>query len=314
VKHVGEISSIDDGRQIDSSAELALKTNSPSLESLQPASNLTLESDWQLAKHDLTIVSIDDGIQIDSTDEQYQNADWPRLEISQSDSNRTDTRELQNANEPFSMVLMSLLIVTSRSLPKHRGMEFSPRRTRHDPMTRRNRLSGSTTPRTSSGPTSEKPRTSRRLFGSQIEQNEEQHEQAHSPRVTSRAPPVQHRPQKTSSAELRNGRTRHRQSSELTMENKSTEVRSTPPRQMGQGFPLGNDKRFQQITAAKHEFPQGLWSRALPKTDVTQRAAIDSNCAHATKTSFSIVVSRDFGPNCTERSDLRCAKAWVPRI
>jgi hypothetical protein len=75
-----EIVSIDEGMQIDRSAEQPANANSPRFESREPRSKVKSERFSQSQKQDLEIVSIDEGMQIDRSAEQPIKADGPRAE------------------------------------------------------------------------------------------------------------------------------------------------------------------------------------------------------------------------------------------
>jgi hypothetical protein len=60
-----EIIKTDEGMRIDSSDEHPENADSPSIESLEPASNVTTDRLSQPRKQHLEIVSIDEGMQID---------------------------------------------------------------------------------------------------------------------------------------------------------------------------------------------------------------------------------------------------------
>jgi hypothetical protein len=75
--------------QIDESDEQDENANFSIPESLQPDSNLTLESALHLRKQLWQRRSTDDGMQIDESDEQDENASFSIRESLQSDSNLT---------------------------------------------------------------------------------------------------------------------------------------------------------------------------------------------------------------------------------
>jgi hypothetical protein len=65
VKQIGEIASIDEGRQIDCSERQDANAHSSRLESLEPASNVKVDSLSQNEKQPLEIVPTEEGMQID---------------------------------------------------------------------------------------------------------------------------------------------------------------------------------------------------------------------------------------------------------
>jgi hypothetical protein len=82
--------------QIDLSAEHCSNADLPSVETLQPDSNVKLESLVQAPKHHSEIVSTDAGIQIARRAEHPQNADSPRNETLQPGSNVKEERLLHS--------------------------------------------------------------------------------------------------------------------------------------------------------------------------------------------------------------------------
>jgi hypothetical protein len=81
--------------QIDESDEQVKNARGSIRESLQPDSNVTLQSAVHRLKHDSQSCSTDDGMQIDESDEQDENADCSIRESLQSDSNVTLQSDVQ---------------------------------------------------------------------------------------------------------------------------------------------------------------------------------------------------------------------------
>jgi hypothetical protein len=75
--------------KIDESDEQDSNANCPIRESLEPDSNLTLESLSQRLKHSSQSCPTDDGMQIDESDEQRENAEFSMRESLAPDSNVT---------------------------------------------------------------------------------------------------------------------------------------------------------------------------------------------------------------------------------
>jgi hypothetical protein len=78
--------SIDEGIQIDSSAEQPSNAESPRIERRQQLSNVNCDRRVQARKHLSEMISMDEGIQIDSSDEQPSNPDSPKFKIRQPPS------------------------------------------------------------------------------------------------------------------------------------------------------------------------------------------------------------------------------------
>jgi hypothetical protein len=123
----------DGGRQIDRSDEHPENADSPSIETLEPASNVKCERSVQFLKQPHEIVSIDAGIQIHLSDEQSENARSRRFEILQSGSNVTDISEPYPAKHPAPMVSASGKTVTWLSFPKYRTRQLCSKSIRNSP-------------------------------------------------------------------------------------------------------------------------------------------------------------------------------------
>jgi hypothetical protein len=89
MKQPWQSNSTDDGMQIDESDEQDEKADFSIRESLQPDSNVTLESTVHSMKQPAQRSSTDDGMQIDESDEQDENAHFSIRESLQPDSNVT---------------------------------------------------------------------------------------------------------------------------------------------------------------------------------------------------------------------------------
>jgi hypothetical protein len=84
---------------IEESDEHSENADSPIRESLEPDSNVTVESDSQSRKQLSHTDSTDDGIQIDESDEQLQNAESPRHASREPDSNVTIESDSQSRKQ-----------------------------------------------------------------------------------------------------------------------------------------------------------------------------------------------------------------------
>jgi hypothetical protein len=89
MKHPMAISKTDYGMQIDVSDEQCKNAREPMRESLEPDSNVTLESALQPQEQPSPISKTDHGIQIDESDEQPQNPSDSICESLEPDSNVT---------------------------------------------------------------------------------------------------------------------------------------------------------------------------------------------------------------------------------
>jgi hypothetical protein len=118
LKQNGETVRIDEGMQIALSDEHEENVDLPSVEILQPLSNVTLARFSHPLKQNLEIVSIDEGMKIERSDRQCSNVDSPTIENPRPS-------------------------LTSASVPKYRTSEISAESTRKSPHILKKRFTGS---------------------------------------------------------------------------------------------------------------------------------------------------------------------------
>jgi hypothetical protein len=85
----------DEGRHIEPRFVHSENADSPSAESLEGDSKVTLERLWQTEKHRAAIVSTAEGMRIDPSDTQQLNADLPKTEAREPHPNVTADSDRQ---------------------------------------------------------------------------------------------------------------------------------------------------------------------------------------------------------------------------
>jgi hypothetical protein len=118
-----EISSTDEGMQIDSRDEQRQNADLLRIETRLPLSNVTLERLPEPEKQPLGMLSMDEGMQMHSSDEHPENADWPRIEMQLSRSKRTRRKSVRPWKHPPPTIAVTLEIQTDESCPKYARSE-----------------------------------------------------------------------------------------------------------------------------------------------------------------------------------------------